>query len=201
MSTALPLAEGRWGAASAQEIRHYAYVTVGPDVGIVVDGDLINGLAHPEFGHYRPPRMRGDRRYKGCCPFHSDCIEGLICGPAIEERTGQGDSDWPTIIPLGRKSHIIWRIFVFCSDSPPPTHHHRRRIMNRSVLFPLIREKTRKMLGGYLAHPNYSENLAEVIIPSGLVIPQNAGAMVNAGVLGGFILAEQRTEQKHQEKA
>ena len=76
------------------------YLTVGTGIGgaIIVGGRPIPALLHPEIGHLRLRRAVGDMAESGC-PFHADCAEGLMAGPAIMRRFGGrlgefgGDSD------------------------------------------------------------------------------------------------------------
>ena len=82
------LAEGRWGAAAG--LSSFVYLTVGTGIGggAVVDGALPARLGgHPEMGHVAVPRHPDDG-YRGGCPFHGDCLEGMAAGPAIEARWG-----------------------------------------------------------------------------------------------------------------
>lgn len=97
------LAESRWGAGAG--IRSLLYVTVGTGVGggFVADGALLRGQSHPEMGHVRIPRHPDDAACAGTCPFHGDCLEGLIAGPAIAARWGASLSD----LGAGHPAHAI----------------------------------------------------------------------------------------------
>lgn len=185
------LAEGRWGAARG--LSHFVYVTVGTGigVGIVADGRLVNGVAHPELGHYRPPRHPLDR-LEGICPFHGDCLEGLASGPAIAARSGGrpveelADDDPLSYFTAYYLAHLASVLLLAVA---PQRIIFGGGVMQRASLLASVRDDTRTLLGGYLSHPLHRDNLDEVIVPSGFTAAINAG--VNAGVLGGFILAEQ----------
>lgn len=88
------LAEARIGAAAGLE--HVVYITIGTGIGagVLCDGRLIHGALHPEFGHLFTPRKEGDD-FAGTCRFHGNCLEGMACGPAIEQRWGVAGGDLP----------------------------------------------------------------------------------------------------------
>src|SRR3546814_15102153 len=84
------LAELRWGAGARGEAPSdsLCYITIGTGVGggFAFNGHTVHGAMHPEIGHIRVPRAPGDG-FAGCFPFHGDCIEGLVSGPALARRS------------------------------------------------------------------------------------------------------------------
>ena len=91
---AAALAEWRWGAG--QGLDSLCYLTLGTGVGggLLLGGRPVRGALHPEIGHLRLRRASGDD-FSGSCPFHGDCIEGLLSGPALQARFGATGEEIP----------------------------------------------------------------------------------------------------------
>ncbi|GLB46286.1 fructokinase [Philodulcilactobacillus myokoensis] len=77
------------------------YYTIGTGVGagIVNNGHFLGYVGHPEAGHVRLKRAKGDENFKGLCPYHHDCLEGLASGPTFNARTGKDGKDVPLSDP------------------------------------------------------------------------------------------------------
>jgi len=80
--------------AEANGFSDAAYITIGAGIGggVMADGNLLHGAVHSEFGHWFPRKAAGDD-FKGVCPFHGDCLEGLASGLAMKERWGKEPKD------------------------------------------------------------------------------------------------------------
>lgn len=92
---AAALAEYQLGAGRGAT--SLAYVTIGTGLGggLIFGGHVVHGAAHPEMGHILPRRPASDAGFPGICPHHGDCLEGLVCGPAIIARWGVPLSELP----------------------------------------------------------------------------------------------------------
>ena len=145
----------------------------------------MHGLIHPEMGHIRLPHDLAVDPYVGACPYHSDCLEGMAAGPALEERWGQRAETLPEDHPAWElEAHYLALGLVnfICTLSP------QRIIMGGGVmeqpqLFPLIRRKVQELLNGYVQSPEILTRIDEYITP-----PKLGN---RAGVLGGIALAQQ----------
>ncbi|PEL11409.1 ROK family protein [Bacillus sp. AFS017336] len=84
---AAALGEATFGAAKGLDSCLYITVGTGIGAGAIVNGELLQGITHPEMGHILVRRHPNDQ-YEGKCPYHRDCLEGLAAGPAIEARWG-----------------------------------------------------------------------------------------------------------------
>lgn len=176
--------EAKWGAASG--LGDVLYLTVGTGIGggALVGGRLLRGMLHPEMGHIRVPHDRTIDSFEGSCPYHGNCLEGLACGRAIEQRWGQRaemlDRDHPawdleaTYLALGLCNWV-------CTLSP------QRIIVGGGVLrqaglIDLIRYKLGAILNGYIRTKQLLEQMGDYIVKPGLG--------ERAGVLGAIALAQ-----------
>ncbi len=81
---------GEWQLGAGRGVGSLAYVTVGTGIGgaIVPSDPAAPRLMHAEMGHLLVRRDPRDTDFRGVCPFHWDCLEGLASGPAILARWG-----------------------------------------------------------------------------------------------------------------
>jgi fructokinase len=179
---AAAIAEHQWGAARG--VADVAYVTVGTGIGggALVAGRPLHGLLHPEIGHLYPRRHPRDLDFKGVCPFHGDCLEGLASGPAILARTGAS---------LDRldAQHPQWEILAdylgqLCLQLVLTVSPERivmgGGVMSQTRLLPMIRARLQHWLHGYIDRPQVQGAIDGYIVAPGL------GAQ--AGVLGALAL-------------
>lgn len=82
---------------AGQELSSLVYYTVGTGIGagIVIDGKLVGAKGHPEMGHVLVKRHPQDLDFKGVCPYHGDCLEGVAAGPSFKARLGIPGQDVP----------------------------------------------------------------------------------------------------------
>ena len=182
------LAEHRWGAAQGASVAVYLTIGTGVGAGMLVDGAPVHGLIHPEFGHIRVRRMAGDA-FAGVCPYHGDCLEGLISGPAVMKRAGKpgaelADEDpvWTPIVGELAEAMAV----LMMTLSPQRILIGGGVFQHRAPLFAAVHKRTAELLNGYLAGIGAGE-LAKIITPPGLGD--------QAGPLGAVALALYATVQ------
>ena len=153
--------------------------------GLIVGGEPVHGLMHPEIGHLLLTPEPDDPAPAGFCPYHPHCAEGLASGPAIEKRWGVSARDLP-------EDHPAWALEAsylaqVCADAmlafSPEKIILGGGVMHQSFLFPMIREKTVRLLNGYIPVPAVEAGLTDYIVPTGLGD--------NSGILGAWLLARQ----------
>ncbi|ATY85116.1 fructokinase [Kyrpidia spormannii] len=183
------LAEHRWGAA--QGLHTALYLTVGTGIGggILVEGQILHGMMHPEAGHVIVRRAAGDN-FPGVCPAHGDCLEGMASGPAIEKRWGSKGRDLPLDHPAWdlEAGYLAQGLVTYICVLSPQRILLGGGVMQQADLFPRIRQKVREMLNGYIQRPEIVANIDEYIVPPGLG--------TKSGLCGGLALAMKATEAR-----
>lgn len=163
------------------------YYTIGTGIGagIIVNGQVIHGLTHPEAGHMRIPHDWSKDPFPGVCPFHGDCFEGLATGPALAARWGQPGDSLPDDHPAwDLEAGYIAAALVNTILVLSPRHIVLGGgVMQRLHLFPLIRQKVKRLLNGYVASPVFEGDLGSYIVPPALGN--------RSGVLGALAMAKE----------
>jgi fructokinase len=179
---AAALAEYRAAAgASASPTASLAYLTIGTGIGggLVLGGAPVHGIAHPEIGHIYPRRHPLDTDFKGICPHHGDCLEGLASGPAILARWGASLSE----LPADHEGHDI------IADYVAQACH---------TLFASVAVETVVIGGGVAGTPGLVERIADRARALGngylpgtarhrVIRPRLGG---DSGIFGALLLAE-----------
>ncbi|MDA1476396.1 ROK family protein [Bacillus changyiensis] len=176
---AAALGEIKKGAAKG--LNSCLYITVGTGIGAgaIVGGELVQGVTHPEMGHVLIRRHERDS-FKGNCPYHGECLEGMAAGPAIEKRWGKQGKDLADVQEVWEleadylAQGLMQYILILC----PEKIIMGGGVMKQQHLFPLIREKLTTYLNGYLDLPD----LEQYIVSPGLGD--------DAGITGALILAQ-----------
>ncbi|MCP5096218.1 MAG: ROK family protein [Chloroflexi bacterium] len=178
------LGEWRWGAA--QGLHTFIYLTIGTGVGggVMVNGQLLHGLVHPELGHIPLPHDWEADPYKGRCPYHGDCLEGMAAGPAIGDRWGKPAYELPSDHPAWdlEAHYLALAMQTFVVTVSPQRIILGGGVMEQPQLFLKVREKTQAYLNGYVQNSAILEEIDSFIVPPGLGN--------QAGVLGAIALAE-----------
>lgn len=182
---AAAIGEGMWGAA--QGLKNYIYLTIGTGIGggLVIDGLPCHGLVHPEMGHIHLSRDPALDPFKGYCPFHNDCFEGLASGPAILARCGQRAETLPEYHPVWdlEANYIAQALQSIICITSPERIIMGGGVMQQTNLFPMIRLKTLQFLNGYVQNSEILEHIDRYIVPPLL------GNY--SGVLGAIAMAKQ----------
>ncbi len=182
---AAALAEWKLGAAKGLNSCMYVTVGTGIGAGLIIEGRMVHGLVHPELGHMLLRPEKGDPAPDGFCPYHKGCLEGLASGPAIEKRWGKKGYELPP-------EHQAWELEAgylaqmcmnaICAFSPEKIILGGG-VMQQKHLFPLIREKTKALLNGYVQHEAILDRIDTYIVEPGLG--------TKSGATGALLLARE----------
>lgn len=162
------------------QINSLVYYTIGTGVGggAVINGEFLGGVGHPEMGHVLLKRHPDDLDFQGICPFHGDCLEGLVAGPTFEARLGVKGAT----VPL---EHPVWDILAYYLAQAavqstliirPDKIVFGGGVISEPLLVK-VRQAFKKLLNDYVAVPPLTEYITMPVI-------QNNGS----ATLGNFAL-------------
>lgn len=174
------LAEAKCGAGRG--LNDLVYFTVGTGIGggALCGGKLVHGLMHSEMGHLlvrrAPEELDG---FRGVCPYHGNCLEGMASGPSMQARWGVPADQLPP-------EHAAWRVEadylaqacvnVACVLSPQMVVLGGG-VMGQAHLLEMVRQRARELCNGYLPLPR--------IESPGLKYPGLSGALLLAMEVAG----------------
>lgn len=176
------LGEVTYGAAKGLDCVVYYTIGTGVGAGIFAGGKLLHGMLHPEAGHMLLRVSEKDPN-GSVCPFHPNCFEGLCSGPSIEKRWGKKAvelKDRPEVWEL-ESDYIAQALTSVIMLLSPQRIILGGGVMHQEQLFPMIREKVRGLVNGYLQTPEL-EDMDSYIVPASLCD--------NQGIMGALRLGE-----------
>ena len=176
------LGECYWG--QAQGLGCVVYITVGTGVGIgvVINGQPLHGAMHPEGGHLLIPQQQEDN-FVGVCPFHGNCLEGLVSGPALLQRVGVRT---PAEIPVEHPAwalqahYLSYAAMNYILTLAPQRIIWGGGVMQQPGLLEQIRRNTTTALAGYVDN-DMTKNMAQSMMYASLG--------QQTGVLGSLAIA------------
>jgi fructokinase len=167
------------------------YMTIGTGigVGVVVNGQPLHGLLHPEAGHIFIPRDPRDS-FAGACPYHGDCCEGLAAGPTLAKRWGQPAETLPPDHPAWplEAHYLALAVANLTLTLSPQRIILGGGVMQHEDLHARVRREVVQLLNGYLPSDHITRRPEQFIVPPALG--------QRSGVLGAIALAAVRLERE-----
>ena len=177
---AAALGESEKGAAAGLDNVMYITIGTGVGAGAIVNGQLLEGIGHPEMGHLLV-KPHQDDHYDGFCPYHGNCLEGMAAGPSINGRLDMAGKD---VDP----DHQVWDFMA-------------NYIGQALVAYTVIIRPERIILGGGVMHaPKMLDKVKEAfdaLLGNYVDVPELDSYLVkpglgdNAGITGAILLANQ----------
>lgn len=175
----------------ARGLSDVVYLTIGTGVGagVLVGGELLHGMLHPEAGHILVTRDPRDTigEHSGC-PYHDNCLEGLIAGPGVKKRWGgrraselAGDPEAMDLLA----GYLAQALVTYTLCYSPEKIILGGGVSDHTPIVPLAREKCAELLNGYIATPEV-EDIDTYIVNNSLDGKQ--------GVMGCLELARRALE-------
>lgn len=155
------LGESTFGCARGLDNVVYLTIGTGVGAGVLVGGQLVHGMLHPEAGHILVTRDERDTIGKESgCPYHDSCLEGLIAGPGITKRwEGKraselaGDAEAMDLLA----GYLAQALMTYVLCYAPQRIVIGGGVADHTPIVQLAREKTVELLNGYIVTPEIAD--------------------------------------------
>ena len=170
------------GYSTSPDVLLYITIGTGIGIGVLVNGQPLHGAMHPEGGHILI-RPRDGESFRGVCPYHENCFEGLASGPALKKKWGRPAAELQDVTEVWEteSDYIAQALADYTLVLSPEKIILGGGVMKQTQLFPLIREKLLRYLNGYLDH-------AAIADPEKYVTPASLAG--DQGILGCLALTQ-----------
>lgn len=175
--------ELKLGAAIGKTSCIYLTVGTGIGAGVVMNGKILQGNAHPEMGHIWVKRHLEDD-YEGTCPYHGDCLEGLAAGPSLEARTGAKGQTLMENHPVWdiQAYYIAQALMNYTLTLAPERIILGGGVMNQEHLLDKIRQQFVNQMAGYMETPEVGDYIVRWGLPN------------QSGILGSLLLGKEAAD-------
>jgi fructokinase len=178
------IAEARWGALQGCDSGVYLTVGTGIGGGALIEGRPIRGLLQTEMGHLLVRRHARDN-FRGSCPFHADCVEGMASGTALHARFGRPGhelADADLVLARTLVGDYLAQLVAATTLLLTP----RRVVLGGGVpamdgLLDEVRVRTVDLLAEAIPRATITEGATDYVVPPNLGL--------HAGVLGALAIA------------
>ncbi len=170
---------------AGKEIDTLVYYTIGTGIGagVVQKDEFIGGIGHPEMGHFYVSKHPLDleHSFKGVCPYHDGCLEGMASGPSLEARVGVRGEYISKDSPVWDvQAYYIAQAAIQATVSfRPDVIVFGGGVMAQDHMIQRVRKNFIELLNGYLPIPE----IESYIVQS--AVEENGSA-----TLGNFVLAK-----------
>ena len=155
------LGEATFGCAKGIDDVLYLTIGTGVGAGVLIEGELLHGMLHPEAGHIPViPDPRDPLAGKGACAFHRNCLEGYIAAPAIAKRwEGRtvadlaGDEEAMDIL----SGYLAQALATYALCYSPKKIIVGGTVADGTPIVELARAKTEELMGGYIVTPETAD--------------------------------------------
>lgn len=151
-----------------EELNSLVYYTVGTGIGagVIIDGKFIGSQGHPELGHVFVKHHPADLDFKGTCPYHGDCLEGLASGPTFKARLGVPGQEVPLTDPTW---DIIAYYIAQAAVQTTLTFRPQKIIIGGGVsseeFLVKVRKQFKELLNDYIDVANLNDYIVTPLVP------------------------------------